>query len=188
MDKVVNYVEADAHASNPNDLGPYLLTSWIRKAGKDYEMRYDANPNYWGIPDGYPKTKHIVIRFYSDATALALSLRSGDIDMAYRHLLATDIKGFQTDSTVKVWQGNGAFIQYICFQEKIPPFDDPRVRQAIAAALNRKELTDTVFLGQAVPLYSMIPNGMSFHQDAYETLGDANISLTVSMLQELGYG
>jgi hypothetical protein len=34
----------------------------------------------------------------------------------------------------------------------------------------------------------MIPNGMAFHQDAYKTLGDANITLTVSLLQELGYG
>jgi len=188
MDRAVNFVDGDARASNPNDLGPYLLTSWIRKAGKDYEMRFDANQNYWGITDGYPKTKHILVKFYSDATALALAVRSGDIDMAYRQLAATDIKSFQTDPTLKVWEGTGAFIQFICFQEKIPPFDNPKVRQAVAAALNRTELVDTVFLGQAVPLYSIIPNGMAFHEDAYKTLGDANISLTVSLLQELGYG
>jgi hypothetical protein len=29
---------------------------------------------------------------------------------------------------------------------------------------------------------------MAFHEDAYKTLGDANIALTVSILQELGYG
>jgi len=115
-------------------------------------------------------------------------MKSGDIDMAFRQLAATDIKSFQTDSTVKVWEGTGAFIQYICFQQKIPPFDNPKVRQAIAAALNRKELVDTVFLGQAVPLYSMIPNGMAFHTDAYKVLGDANTALTVKTLQELGYG
>ena len=187
-DAAVNYVEGDARASNPNDLGPYLLSSWTRKAGKDYEMKYDANPNYWGIADGYPKTPHIVIRFYSDATALALAIKSGDVDMAFRQLASSDIKSLQTDSTVKVWQGTGAFIQYICFQEKIAPFDNPKVRQAIAAALNRQELVNTVFLGQAVPLYSMIPNGMAFHEDAYKTLGDANITFTVSVLQELGYG
>jgi ABC-type transport system substrate-binding protein len=188
MDRAVTYVDGDARASNPNDLGPYLLTSWIRKAGKDYEMRYDANPNYYGIAEGYPKTKHIILKFYSDATALALAMKSGDVDVAHRQLAAADIKSFQTDPTVKVWQGTGAFIQYICFQEKIPPFDNPKVRQAIAAALDRKELVDTVFLGLAAPLYSMIPNGMAFHQDAYKTLGDANITLTVSILQELGYG
>jgi len=188
MDKVVNYVDGDAGESNPNDLGPYLLTSWIRKAGKDYEMHYDANPNYWGLVDGYPKIKHVVIRSYSDETALALGIKSGDIDIAYRDLAATDIKNFETDPTVKLWKGSGSFIQLICFQEKIPPFDNPKVRQAIAAALDRKELVDTVFLGQAAPLYSMIPNGMAFHEDAFKVLGDGNVSLSVSLLQELGYG
>ena len=108
--------------------------------------------------------------------------------MAFRQLASTDIKSFQTDTSVKVWQGTGAFIQYVCFQEKTPPFDNPKVRQAIAAALNRQELVNTVFLGQNVPLYSMIPNGMAFHEDVFKTLGDANISFTVSVLQELGYG
>jgi len=184
----VQYVEGNALASNPNDLGPYVLTDWTRKGGKDYEMKLDANPNYFGAVDGYPRAKHVIMKFYSDATALALAMKSGDIDMAFRQLTATDIKSMQSDPNLKVWEGTGAFIQYICFQERMPPFDDPRARQAIAAALNRQEIVDTVFLGQGVPLYSMIPNGMAFHQDAYKTLGDANTQLTVSLLQELGYG
>ena len=188
MEKAVTYVDGDARASNPNDLGPYLLYSWVRKAGKDYEMRFDANTNYWGMADGYPKTKHIVVKFYPDPTALALAIKAGDVDVAWRQLASSDIRNFQTDPNVKVWEGPGALIQYIVFHEKIPPFDNPKVRQAIAAALNRTELVDTVFLGQAAPLYSMIPNGMAFHQDAYKTLGDANITLTVSILQGLGYG
>jgi ABC-type transport system substrate-binding protein len=187
-DRAVDYVEGDARASNPNDLGPYLLTSWTRKAGKDYEIRYDINPNYWGIVDGYPKTKHIILKFFPDSTALALAMRSANIDMAYRYLQVTDIKNFEADPAFKVWKGNGAFEQYICFQEKTPPFDNPKVRQAIAAALNRKELVDTVFLGQALPLYSLIPNGMTFQSDGFNTLGDANIAFTVKTLKELGYG
>ena len=151
-------------------------------------MRYDANPNYWGIADGYPKTQHIVVKFYSDATALALAIKSGEIDMAYRNLTVTDLKSLQVDPTLKVWKAHGSQVLFICFQERIPPFDNPMVRRAIAAALDRKELVDTVFLGQAVPLYSTIPNGMAFHQDAFETLGDANITFAVSTLQELGYG
>lgn len=183
--KAVEYAEADATASNPNDLGPYILTEWSRKGGKDYEMKLDANPNYFGAAD--VKAKHIIMKFYSDATALALAIKSGDIDMAYRQLTTTDIKSMQSDPSVKVWQGAGTFIQYICFQERMKPFDTPKGRQAIAAALNRKELVDTVFLGQANPLYSMIPNGMAFQTDAYKTLGDANLALTTSTLEGLGY-
>jgi ABC-type transport system substrate-binding protein len=187
-EQAVQYTEGDAVASNPNDLGPYVLKEWTRKGGKDYQMRFDTNPNYFGVADGYPKAKHIIMKFYSDATALALAIKSGDIDMAFRQLTATDIKSMQSDPSLKVWEGTGAFIQYICFQERMPPFDNPKARQAIAAALDRKELVDTVFLGQGVPLYSQIPNGMAFHQDPFKTLGDANITFTVSTLQELGYG
>jgi ABC-type transport system substrate-binding protein len=186
--QAVQYTEGNALVSNPNDLGPYILTEWTRKGGKDYEMKLDANPNYFGVADGYPKAKQVIMKFYSDATALALAIKSGDIDMAFRQLTATDIKSMQSDPNLKVWEGTGAFIQYICFQERIAPFDNPKARQAIAAALNRQELVDTVFLGQGVPLYSMIPNGMAFHQDPFKTLGDANTQLTVSLLQELGYG
>lgn len=183
--QAVQYTEGDARKSNPNDLGPYLLTEWSRKAGKDYEMKLDANPNYFDAAN--VMNKHIIIRFYSDSTALALAIKSGDIDMAFRQLASSDIKNMQSDSTLKVWEGTGSFIQYICFQERTPPFDNPQVRQAIAAAIDRKELVDTVFLGQASPLYSMIPNGMAFHQDAYKSLGDANMVLVTSTLEALGY-
>ena len=188
MDKEVEYVEGDARASNPNDLGPYVLTSWIRKSGKDYQIQYEANPNYWNSTGGYPKTKHIVFRCYSDSTALALAMKAGDIDMAFRQIEVADIKEFESDPNMKVWRFTAAFVEFICFQHNIAPFDNPKVRQAIAAALNREELVDTVFLGQAEPLYSVIPNGMIFHQDTYKILGDGNISLAVSILKELGYG
>ena len=185
--EAVQYTEGDARKSNPNDLGPYLLTEWTRKGGKDYQMTFDANPNYFGATDGYPEAKHIIIRMYSDSTALALAMKSGDIDMAFRQLSATDIKDMQSNPNLKVWEGTGSFIQYICFQEAIPPFNDPRARRAIAAALDRRELVDTVFLGQGIPLYSQIPNGMSYHEDPFKELGDANLQLTESLLGELGY-
>jgi ABC-type transport system substrate-binding protein len=186
--EAVQYTEGDARISNPNDLGPYLLTEWTRKGGKDYQMTFDANPNYFGAADGYPKAKHIIMRMYSDSTALALAMKSGDIDMAFRQLSATDIKDMQSNPNLKVWEGAGSFIQYICFQEAMPPFNDPRARRAIAAALDRREIVDTVFLGQGTPLYSQIPNGLSFHEDPYKELGDANFELTKSLLRELGYG
>ena len=183
--QAVQYTEGDARKSNPNDLGPYLLSEWSRKAGKDYEMTLDANPNYFDAAN--VKNKHIIIKFYSDATALALAIKSGDIDMAFRQLASSDIKNMMSDPTLKVWQGTGAFIQYVCFQEKIAPFDNPQFRQAVAAALNRQELVNTVFLGQANPLYSMIPNGMAFHEDAYKTLGDANLGPLTDMVRSMGY-
>jgi len=182
FDSTVNYVEGDARASCPNDLGPYILTNWTRVAGKDSEMRFEANPNFW--EKGVPKTKKIVIKFYADATGLATAIDAGDIDIAFRQLKVADIESFKTKTNVKVWTGPSIFIQYLVFQERIEPFDDARVRRAVGAALNRSTLTKTVFLGQASNLYSMIPDGMSWHTDAYKTLGDANYTFTKNTLND----
>lgn len=184
VDEVVDYTAGDARASSPLDLGPYKLTKWVRTAGRDADMKLEANPLYWNATGGFPKTKTIIIKFYSDATALALAMTAGEIDIAFRQLRASDINTFKTNPDVEVWEGTGTFIQYMIFQNKIEPFNDKRVRRAIAAALNRSTLTETVFLGQADPLYSMIPIGMAGHTDAYEALGDANYTFTVDTLDD----
>lgn len=184
----VNYTAGDARASTPLAfVGPYVLSKWDRVAGRDMEIKIDANPDYWNTPSGYPKTKHIIFRFYSDATALRLAISAGDVDMAFRQISANDILDLKTNPNVKVWYGSGAFIQYFCFQTKRAPFSDPRARVAVIAALNRTAVTQTVFLGLAEPLYSIIPPGMLGHTEAFESLGDANYTLTTSLLAQLGY-
>jgi len=187
MDHLTEYVDGDARASNPNDLGRYVLTKWTRVAGKDVEMDLEANPKYWNASGGWPKTKNIIIKMYADATALRLAIEAGDIDIAFRNLAVPDIVSLKSNTNVKVWEGAGAEIQYLVFQEHMPPFDDARARRALAAALDRSAVCTTVFVGQAKPLYSIIPEGMMGHTEAFKTLGDANITLAKSLLNELGY-
>jgi len=186
----VNYTAGDARASTPLAfVGPYVLSKWDRVAGRDMEIKIDANPDYWNTPSGYPKTKHIIFRFYSDATALRLAISAGDVDMAFRQISANDILDLKTNPNVKVWYGTGSFIQYFCFQTNKTgfPFNDARARVAVIAALNRSAVTQTVFLGLAEPLYSIIPPGMLGHTDAFQGLGDANYTLARSLLEQLGY-
>jgi peptide/nickel transport system substrate-binding protein len=189
FDQVVYYTEGNVRASTPMDLGPYKLTKWERFAGKDMEMWLEANPNYWRV--GYPKTEKIIIQFYSDATALRLAIEAGDIDVAFRHITATDIEDLKDNPNVKVWQGVGAAIQYMIFQEDpvgtLPQLNDARIRRALTACLNRSELCDTVFLGQMSPLYSIIPDGMLGHPEAFKVFGDANYTYVRSLLADLGY-
>ncbi len=190
-DDVVYYVEGNVRASHTMDLGPYKLTEWERVAGKDHEMRLEANPNYWNRDAGLPKTDAVIIKFYADATALRLAIEAGDIDVAFRHITATDTEDLKDNPNVKVWQGTGAAIQYMIFQEDpvgtLPHLDDSRIRRALAACLDRQEVCDTVFLGQNSPLYSIIPTGMMGHTEAFKVLGDANYTYARSELAALGY-
>jgi len=184
---VVVYKNGDPRGSNPMGLGPYTLKSWVRTAGKDSEIQLQANPNYWNASGDYPKTKNIDIKMYADQSSLALAINSGDVDIAFRQLATTDIINMQQNSNLKVWTGTGAFIQYFCMQEKYAPFNDVTVRKAIASAINRTELVQTVFQGQAQELYSMIPIGMFGHDEAFQSFGAPNYTLTQQLLGSLGY-
>jgi peptide/nickel transport system substrate-binding protein len=184
---VVEYTEGNPRASHPMGLGPYTLKNWTRVAGKDSEIRLEANPNYWNASAGYPKTKNIIIRFYADSTGLALAITAQEVDIAFRQLGAADINTMKSNANLHVWEGTGAFIQYLVLQEKYAPFNVTAVRQAVGAAINRTTLVQTVFLGQAQKLYSMIPVGMFGHTDAFLGLGDPNYTRTRELLAPLGY-
>jgi len=184
----VNYTAGDPRASTPVAfVGSYILSEWKRTAGRDVEIKLDANPDYWNLASGYPKAKHIIFRFYSDSASLRLAIGAGDIDMAFRHISPTDVIDLEGNPNVKVWWGKGAFVQYLCFQTKRAPFNDTRVRRAVAAALDRSAVCDTVFLNLSEPLYSIIPPGMLGHTEAFKKLGDANYTLTTSLLAAAGY-
>jgi peptide/nickel transport system substrate-binding protein len=183
---VVLYTEGNPRASNPMGLGPYTLTNWTRAAGKDQTMKLTANPNYWNAGAGIPKTKNLIIQFYPDSTGLTLAITSSAVDIAFRQLSVSDINTMKNNANLKVWQGTGAFIQYLCMQESRWPFNETNIRKALGAAINRTMLVNTVFQGQGQNLYTMIPIGMAGHKDVFQNLGDPNYTLTQQLLA--GYG
>lgn len=183
----VFYTEGDPRASNPMGLGPYTLANWTRVGGKDQTMKLVANPNYWNASAGIPKTKNIIIQFYQSSSTLALAIRGGEVDVAFRQLTVTDINSMKSNADLKVWQGTGNFIQYLCLQEKYWPFNETKIRQAVGAAINRTMLVSTVFQGQAQNLYSMIPIGMFGHKDVFQNLGDPNYTRTQELLADYGF-
>jgi len=183
MNELVGYEDT---AKTPNALGPYLLGEWVRIGGSDDHITLVKNPNYWNAAAGLPKTDRIIVKMYASDTALASAMTAGEIDVAYRQLSATQINTFKTDTAVKVWEGVGAQIQYLCFNQAVSPYDVTRVRNALAAGINRTHVCEAVFLGTFDPLYSMIPQGMAYANTAFDKW-EYNISKVVALLALEGY-
>ncbi|GAH11498.1 unnamed protein product, partial [marine sediment metagenome] len=72
------------------------------------------------------------------------------------------------EQDLTVIEGPGAYIRYICFNVTTDPYTDVRVREAVAAAIDRSKICDVVFMGTHGPLYSMVPMGMWSHIDAFK--------------------
>jgi peptide/nickel transport system substrate-binding protein len=190
---IVNYTAGNPRASTPCALGPYLLVNWTRSGNKDVQMKLTANKNYWGNSSGYPKTQNITINMYADSASLALAISAGDVDIAFRQLTVDQFTSLSANPNVRVTSGPSSFIQYLVFQEKAGfPFNDTQLRIAVASAVNRTLITTTVYAGLAQALYSMIPNGMTFHRDVFAVGGglnkaNFNYSRTQQILEAKGY-
>jgi peptide/nickel transport system substrate-binding protein len=162
-------------------LGPYTVVSFKR----DEEIVLDANPRFYGEK---PKNDRIVIRYFADATTMRLALEKGEIDFAFKSFNPSDITDLEKSDKIKTIKAEGPYIRYICFLTDTPPFNDKTLRQAIAAAVNRPEIIEKVFLGQNMPLYSMVPMAMFSHTDAFEKVhGDGNIEKARKILASKGY-
>mgnify|MGYP000066165350 CR=1 FL=1 len=136
-------------------LGAYKMTSFKR----DEEVILEANPYYWGKK---PAIDRVVIRYYADATTLRLALEKGEVDMIFRSVNPSDIKDLAANKKYTTYKLPGPQIRYLCFETSESVFKDKRLRQAVAALVNRPDIIQKVYLGQNSPLYSMIPNAVSY--------------------------
>lgn len=176
------YPEAEIDSdSTCGGIGPYKITSWER----DIEIDLEQNEGYYGTAPAWP---NIIVKYFEDSTTMRLALVNGEIDVAWKTLSPTDYPELEGNADLSVIEGPGAYIRYLCFNVTSPPVDDPLVRQAIAAAIDRATITDRVFVGTHAPLYSMVPNGMWSHIDAFkEVYGERNLDMAKDLLGQAGY-
>ncbi|MFA5785390.1 MAG: ABC transporter substrate-binding protein [Actinomycetota bacterium] len=141
--------------------GPYKIVSFK----ENDSLEFGVNTFYAG-PDK-PKTPKVLIKFFDKSSAMKLALENGEIDIAFRSFTPTEIENLKENTKVKLVVGKGAQTRYIVLLSSKPPFNDLKNRQAVAAAVDRKAITDTVFKGTAAPLNSMVAQGFDVYKDYF---------------------
>ncbi|HEY9698223.1 MAG TPA: ABC transporter substrate-binding protein [Trichocoleus sp.] len=177
--------EAGSGKFKPNTFvgtGPYKLAQFAPDS-----VRLDANPDYWGEK---PANQGIDIQIISSAANLYNTFRTGGLDVAYQTLDPEQIRSLVDGAKQGGWQVVEAgtnVINYMVLNQKDKPLDNVKVRQAIAAMIDRKLIVDRVFQGQAEPLYSLIPNTFPIYKPVFqEKFGDGDMEKAKALLQEAG--
>mgnify|MGYP001031333719 CR=1 FL=1 len=176
------YPESEIDSDNTSSgIGPFKITKWER----DVEMVLEANPDYYGTAPAHSK---VIVKYFADATTMRLAIENKEIDIAWKTLLPTDYEDLAKNPDLQVIEGPGAYIRYICFNTTTDPYTNVKVREAVAAAIDRSKISDVVFLGTHDPLYSMVPMGMWSHIDAFkDEYGERDLEKAKSLLAEAGY-
>lgn len=122
--------------------GPFRFVEWVRGS----HIVLERNPDWWG---GDVLSEKIVFRIIPDDTVRAIELETGGVDIAF-NLDPIDRMRLEGDPNVNISVVETASTTYIGFNVQKPPFDDVRVRRAIAHAIDVDPLVDVIYEGMAV--------------------------------------
>ena len=134
-----------------NGTGPFLLTDFVQGSAATYAR----NPDYWGSEkiDGkefkLPLLDMVVFRNIRDPSTAMTALRQGKVDIL-ESVRWSDVDPLKKTSPQLQWgKWLSMFGQYLAMRTDTKPFDDIRVRRALNMAVNKKEIVDSYYGGQA---------------------------------------
>ncbi len=146
------YEEAKAwidYARAPTGTGPYRVVSFT----PDHELVMEAHDAYYG---GRPPIKRIRFLQVPEVTQRVNGLRAGDFQFAC-DLPPDQIKTVEADPKLQVAGGVIPNIRITTFDKFDTALRDPKLRLAMAHAIDRKTIIDTLWLGRTI-----IPAGLQF--------------------------
>jgi len=148
-------------SENPVGTGPYTLKEWVRGD----HMTFEANPNYWG---GAPANQTLIFRWSAEAAQRLLELQSGTVDGIFAPD-AADYETIQNDPNLSFVPYQTGNVFYIGINNTMPPFDNEKVRQAVAMAIDKKRIVDNFYPGGSTVAEQFIPESFS---PGFSTSGD----------------
>ncbi len=93
------------------------------------------------------------------------ALRAGEVDFA-NAVPREQVERLAKDTHIQMLRGRETQRITLSFNQKKPPFKDVRVRQAVLGyGIDRYTIAKTALLGQAQPLWSVVPQGARDHID-----------------------
>lgn len=174
-------VNDDGNITHPIGTGPFEFVEW--KANEHLKVK--KFKDYW--EKGLPYLDEVILMPVVEKTVRLTALRTGELDIVSE--LSTDVvrdllKEQQKDLIIqKCTEGNTWFLSFNC---AIPPFNNKKVRQAFAYAINRQELTMGLDRGQSQVVNQYMSRNNPWYMDDVVD-GGQNIQKAKTLLKEAGY-
>jgi peptide/nickel transport system substrate-binding protein len=129
--------------------GPFKLSSW--KVGDKLELV--RNDDYWGRK---PFLRRVILRAISDNAARLQALQTGEIQ-GYDNVEPQDITTIRRSSKLKIVDRPSFNVGYVTINQNVEPFDDIRVRQAVAHGLDRARVVRSFYSGRGIVAHEFQP-------------------------------
>lgn len=166
--------------NEPIGAGPFRLVGQER--GSSLELA--AFDKYY--KPGFPKLKGIKFIVYADENLRNAALISGDVDMI-EYVPWQSMAAVEADPRLKLDAVEGPFMD-VLFNGTKPPFNDPRVRRAVAHAVKRDDIVKAAFFGRGKPLEGLpIVEGTPWYDEKLAHGWNYDPARAKALLTEAGY-
>ncbi|MDG6881204.1 Hemin-binding lipoprotein [Phocoenobacter uteri] len=162
----------------PIGTGPFVFAGYK----KDQKIRYFANKDYW---NGKPDIDTLIIDIVPDATTRYAKLIKSKCDMI-EFPNQNDIPEMEKNPNIQMLRYKGMNVSYIAFNSESPIMANPKVREALNDAVDRKAIIDIVYNGFAVSAKNpLAPTVWGYNDDIKPYHQD--IEKAKKLLAEAGY-
>ncbi|MFQ5843621.1 MAG: ABC transporter substrate-binding protein, partial [Planctomycetota bacterium] len=164
-------------ARRPVGTGPFVFDRWER----DVQIILRANPEHFA---GRPGVDRLIFRPIEKQPARLTELEAGGIHGMDNPALE-DLAGARRDERLQVLEKPGFNVCYLALHTQKPPFDDVRVRQAVAWAIDKRRLIESAYSGFGRPAPTMCPATMWGHLPIEDRKPD--LEKARALLREAGH-
>ncbi|RYF02043.1 MAG: glutathione ABC transporter substrate-binding protein GsiB [Comamonadaceae bacterium] len=142
-------------AFHPVGTGPFEFVEWKQTdsiVGKKFA-------GYW--KKGYPKVDQISWKPVLENNTRAAMLQTGEADFAFP-LPYEQAANLKKVDKLEVMTTPSIIVRFLSLNVQQKPFDNPKVREAIALAINKDALAKVAFGGYAIPAEGIVPQGIQY--------------------------
>ncbi len=158
--------------------GPYTFTNWV----KGSTLTLTRNPSYWGTG---AKNGSVVFHYFTDATSLNNALLTKAVDVI-TSVQSPDALSQFSSSAYKINNGHSTTKLLLAFNDRVAPFNNKLVRQAVTSAIDRKKFLQSVWGTYGQVTGSMVPPKDPWYEDL-SGVYPYNPTLAKAELKKAGY-
>lgn len=164
----------------PPGTGPFRFIEWKPKQ----HIVFDRFGDYWGQKAFLDR---LILRPISDDSVRITALRAGDVQMIertprewVRQIVDGKMKG------IGFAKATYSSFRRLVFNVAAPPFDNKKLRQAVAHAINRREILEAAYFGFGEPNDQKYPKGNQWHIEGVSSPA-YDLEKARALLKEAGY-
>lgn len=177
--KAVEAAGAEGFNEKPVGTGPFKFVEWKRND----TITLEKNPDYWNA--GYPKLDKLVFKSIPENTARLTALINGEIDLM-DGLNPDDAETVKGNSELQLILRPSMNIGFVGFNVEKKPLDNPKVREALAYAVNKPDIIEAFFAGLGQPAVNPMPPSLWGHNNNLKDR-EFNLDKAKQLLAEAGY-